>query len=227
MSKKGFTLVELIVVVLILSILMGLVVYAVSGITSRAKFNRTMSLIRNLEAAIQAYYSEFRAYPPDGYDFDVVVDGHKLKGTAALIYFLGWIVADPPGSGNFKKVTLKQEVDMGGGKITYADVHGGKPFYDVNRNDLTKWGEVMDGWGNPLHYDNVEPDKNGKIWFTAQTGGGWHMNPPKYHNDPDPRVAKNKPQGFNPGSYDLWSHGADGHTQSPKVDDDAWRGMGE
>jgi len=225
--KEGFTLIELMIVMLILAILMGLVIYAVGGVTARAKSNRTTAIIRTLETAIQSYYSEFRAYPPDGYDFDVVADGKQLKGTAALIYFVGWIVPDPPGSKNFKSVKLLAERDMGGGNITFEEVHGGKPFLEVNKKDLTPWGEVMDGWGNPFHYDNLEIDKNGNVRFTPQTGGGWHMSAPKYHNDPDPRVVKNKKQGFNPGSYDLWSHGPDGHTQSPKIDDDIWRGMNE
>lgn len=225
MRREGFTLVELIIVILILAILMGLVVYAVGAITSRAKHNKTTSLIQALENAMQAYYSDFRAYPPDGYDFDVKVDGIKLKGTASLVYHLAWLLPDPPGSGKFKKVELQREVDVGDGKVTVTTVHGGKPYLpDMNRDDLTKWGEIKDGWGNAMHYDNLEEDRNGKILFTPQTSGNFHMSPPTYHSDPDPRLANNRNKGFNPGTYDIWSHGVDGHTKDAKVDDDVWRG---
>lgn len=228
MRRRGFTLVELIIVILILAILMGLVIYAVGAITARAKHNKTTSLIQTLENAMQAYYSDFRAYPPDGYDFDVVVDGVKLKGTASLVYHLGWLLPDPPGSGNYRKVELKRKVDMGDGRITITTAHGGKPYWpDLKTDDLTPWGEIKDGWANPMHYDNLEEDEAGRVQFTPQTGGGWHMSPTKYHKDPDPRVAKNRREGFNPGTYDIWSHGPDGHTKDPKVDDDIWRGKAD
>ena len=61
--EAAFTLVELLVVIVILSILAAVVVFAVSGITTSGKSGRCAIEVRTVNAAIQAYYEQNRKFP--------------------------------------------------------------------------------------------------------------------------------------------------------------------
>ena len=57
-QDKGFTLVELLIVIVILGILATVTVFAVSGITDRGQQNACAVELRALETATEAYFVE-------------------------------------------------------------------------------------------------------------------------------------------------------------------------
>jgi prepilin-type N-terminal cleavage/methylation domain-containing protein len=61
--EAGFTLVELLVVIVILGILAAVVVFAVGGITNKGKNSACAIEVRTVNTAIQAYYAQNSAYP--------------------------------------------------------------------------------------------------------------------------------------------------------------------
>jgi general secretion pathway protein G len=65
-EEGGFTLVELLIVIIIIGILAGVVVFAVQGITDRGQDNACAADKRAMEAAVEAYYADNNAYPADG-----------------------------------------------------------------------------------------------------------------------------------------------------------------
>lgn len=61
-GEEGFTLVELLIVIVILGILAAVVVFAVSGITDRGQVNACKTDLSNLRAAEEAYFSTNSTY---------------------------------------------------------------------------------------------------------------------------------------------------------------------
>lgn len=96
--RSGFTLIELLVVLAIILTLVGLLAAGLGTAREKAKSKATRALIGQIQTALENYFSEFRDYPPDGYDIEVagtnnqgVPVGHpprRLRGTAALMYYL-------------------------------------------------------------------------------------------------------------------------------------------
>ena len=65
LPQKGFTLVELLVVIVILGILAAVVVFAVSGSTDTAKTNACAAEKNAVETAVEAYQASTGSYPTD------------------------------------------------------------------------------------------------------------------------------------------------------------------
>jgi prepilin-type N-terminal cleavage/methylation domain-containing protein len=63
--ERGYTLVELVVVIVILGILAAVVVFAVSGITNKGRSNPCTIEVRTVNTALQAFYAQSAtsAYP--------------------------------------------------------------------------------------------------------------------------------------------------------------------
>ena len=62
---KGFTLVELLIVIVILGILATVTVFAVQGITDTGQENTCSAEKKTLETAVEAYYAQEQAFPAD------------------------------------------------------------------------------------------------------------------------------------------------------------------
>jgi len=62
--KKGFTLVELLVVITIIVILMSLLVVLISVLIDKARYAKTATTIKMLDEACKAYQVDFSCYPP-------------------------------------------------------------------------------------------------------------------------------------------------------------------
>ena len=63
MVERGFTLVELLIVIVILGILAGIVVFAVGNLTSNAKTNACATEKSTISTALEAYKANTGAYP--------------------------------------------------------------------------------------------------------------------------------------------------------------------
>ena len=61
--EQGFTLVELLIVIVILGILAGIVVFAVGNLTSNAKTNACSAEKSTISTALEAYKAQNASYP--------------------------------------------------------------------------------------------------------------------------------------------------------------------
>mgnify|MGYP000200035399 CR=1 FL=1 len=69
-QDKGFTLVELLIVIVILGILATVTVFAVRGITDKGQDNACSVEKRTLDTAIEAYYAQNQTDPPNAAALD-------------------------------------------------------------------------------------------------------------------------------------------------------------
>jgi prepilin-type N-terminal cleavage/methylation domain-containing protein len=135
MRQGGFTLIELIVVILLISILAAGLAYLITGIIGNIKITRTESLIQALIAACEHYKSHTGKYPPLTY----------MPSSVNLYHYL---------NKKFKK-------PLGHGEGTgYKEVG---PFMDFKSEFLEETGggtattelyKIIDAWGNELNYEN-------------------------------------------------------------------------
>ena len=102
--RSGFTLIEILVVMAIVITLVALLASGLGTAREKAKNKSSKALIGRVKSALENYFSEFRDYPPDGYDgepgwtytgappnvtgINVGVPPRSMRGTAALMYFL-------------------------------------------------------------------------------------------------------------------------------------------
>jgi prepilin-type N-terminal cleavage/methylation domain-containing protein len=95
-SDKGFTLVELLIVIVILGILATVTVFAVRGITDQGKTSTCAGDKRTLEVAVEAYYAKFNANPTEAQ----LVSGGFIKAASPNYDISGANVVGQSGNSN-------------------------------------------------------------------------------------------------------------------------------
>ena len=133
-SRKGFTLVELLVVISIIAILTGLISSAVTKSLNRSKMLETKNTAIQIVQAIESYYHEYGYLPPceiggSGYSQDSKYDTTKSD----LISIL---------AGEDKKKNRKEIIFYRGKQ---ANRKGGSGLEFSNSSKIVK---LRDSWGN-------------------------------------------------------------------------------
>jgi type II secretion system protein G len=62
-KQKGFTIVELLIVIVVIGILAAITIVAFNGVQDRSRFAKAQSDISNLNKAVQMYYADNGKYP--------------------------------------------------------------------------------------------------------------------------------------------------------------------
>ena len=76
-DDSGFTLTELLIVIVILGVLAGIVVFAVGGITDRGEMSACKAATKTTEVAVESYRANNSGHAPT--TLDVLVAGGYLK----------------------------------------------------------------------------------------------------------------------------------------------------
>jgi general secretion pathway protein G len=71
--RRGFSLVEIMIVVVIIGLMAGLITYATSGYLARAKAQRAKSDLRTLAGAVDSFYGQNSRFPTNQEGLKVLV----------------------------------------------------------------------------------------------------------------------------------------------------------
>jgi type II secretion system protein G len=84
MDNRGFSLVELLIVILILAVITGIAIPAYYLITARAKETATESEMLNIAKALEIYNSDKLVYPDPGEYPDALLDNDYMESVPNL-----------------------------------------------------------------------------------------------------------------------------------------------
>ena len=112
-KQKGFTLVELLIVIVIIGILAGAMMMLMGSSTDKAEATKVISDLRTMKGAVLQYYSDNSTYPTDADDLNAYVDKDLSGSDYALVTsvdepYVGRIV---PSNGAGEKLGLAASND--------------------------------------------------------------------------------------------------------------------
>lgn len=194
MKRKGFTLVELLVVIGILAILSSFIYPAIRRAMIRGKIAQTKANIMSLTTAIKGYHQDFNAYP----------DFYNASGDATAI--------GRPETANHLVMRLLTGRYLDGNTweedatITTSKRWNG-PYISLNETEAYKIGNDLAQSGNGFD------DGYSSVTNRAAYVDGWKNNGKETYyifKFPDPQDNSKPLPLFNRDSFDIYSVGPDG-----------------
>ena len=134
-DSRGFTLIEMIVVVIILGLLAGLVAPRLFGRVGQSKQVAARAQIELLGSALDQYSLDTGAYPPSAVGLEALIRNSNATGWNGPYLKKSTIPADPWGNPyNYKCCPGDHgEYDL------WSDGADGKPGGDGENADVTSW----------------------------------------------------------------------------------------
>lgn len=84
-KDRGFTIVELLIVIVIIAILAAIVIVAYNGITNRAKTSKALSAAQAIQQKSEAFNAEMGYYPSQSSDFGTdATKSYHITGVSFL-----------------------------------------------------------------------------------------------------------------------------------------------
>lgn len=96
---SGFTIVELLIVIVIIAILAAITIVAYNGIQQRARDTQRKSDVANIVKALEAYYAVHGEYPGAAGWHSPTAGSWGAMGAALVPAFVSSLPADPQGNG--------------------------------------------------------------------------------------------------------------------------------
>jgi prepilin-type N-terminal cleavage/methylation domain-containing protein len=151
-DSQGFTLIELIVVILVIAILMGLVFTAGQGALDRARKTQARNDLTQIVTAVNAYYTEYGRNPINltfgAVDVEYGNPDSPLHPNSDVMNALRAIADSGPNSGNAlnpRKIVFFQGVLV-------KDASHPRGGFDTNGEFWDPWGSSTDGSDKKGHY---------------------------------------------------------------------------
>lgn len=199
MRARGFTLIEVLVVIAVIAILSAIAFPVLSSVKTRSKAKATKVLIENLKLKLEQYASDFGDYPPSNPKLVGLPSNGVNDGIECLVRCLTTRKKNGPYY-EFPEEQLKN-VDRD------SLVSGNPTDSTMTSRELF---EVVDGFGNPLVYlHNADYDTGHKVSVgddgdTVSVKGVKSAKTGQFH-------------GLR--SFQLWSFGANGKNDDGEDDD--------
>ena len=123
-DNKGFTLIELVVTVVLLSIIIGIGAYSITAILTTAKEKDYQLLVKEIKTSVELYYQECKyvnSFCEDSITLGYLVDNGYLKGN----------------SDNLGLVNTKDNNDIRNCRITFEYTDGNIIISSLGQNSTS------------------------------------------------------------------------------------------
>ena len=193
-ARAGFTLIEILAVVLIVGILATILVTQLGGAQEAAKVESTRRWLAEVSGVIDHYSNEYGDYPRSTF---AAADGEAANETNAGVEAL--------------VVALFSRGWEAGGLLPSVEDRLGNTDHDQSSSTLTDFGnrnllELLDEWENPvayLHRQDYEITNRPYVTYSPETGEELVSFPRARRNETTGRFYRSQ-------SYQLISAGPDG-----------------
>jgi len=163
-NGKGFTLIEMLVVIAIISIVAAMVMPAVQKARGRAMNAKTESMIHQIEIAMAMYETDFGVYPYDNETPSDIITSERLYDYLTR----RWNV-NGRDYGPYMELKAQNTCDDDSDGIDYeiADAWGKPIYYDLNDNTTPNPDEP---YNNQYSYDLYSKGPDGSTGTGANAG---------------------------------------------------------
>ncbi|MBK8206740.1 MAG: prepilin-type N-terminal cleavage/methylation domain-containing protein [Planctomycetes bacterium] len=223
MHRRGFTLIEIMIVIGIIVILMAVLVVAFSGAFSKSEQAEATATIQTLKTNIDSYSSRWGTAPPGNMqDLAALMMPNQVlaapnkenEGIETLILALrsrkenGPYLDVPLFADDKRRTNLDMDMVVESALAPQA--------LDIEVGTSRDLFEFVDPWGNPLVYVNIVELRNGRLDQNVTLGNGTQV---RITAQEAQDALRHPTTGAYPSDYALWSFGPDGINQYGRGDD--------
>lgn len=135
-AKKGFTLIELIIVIAILGILAAIIIPRLSGVKDNAKVTANRENIQAIQKALESYHAQYDVYPASAQLTGTAVGANLNQYLDKVPEYKGGnaIVNSYTCDSNQQNYTMKLNDDPGTGSVTESSAN----YYVTPDTDSSK-----------------------------------------------------------------------------------------
>jgi prepilin-type N-terminal cleavage/methylation domain-containing protein len=222
MRSRGFTLIEILIVVSIIILLAAVLIVSFSGAFSKSKEAQTKTTIETLKSNIETYQTAWGIPPPANLGelgalagYPALADPNKNNvGIEALVLALRSKREQGPyiDAPLLQDDTRRTNLDMDNALEAALDAR----YLDIEPNSSRELFEIVDAWGNPLVYLDLKTITRGNYEFDVNLANGTTT---RIDTTACSDALRHPTTGQLPTGYVIWSFGEDGINQYGLGDD--------
>jgi prepilin-type N-terminal cleavage/methylation domain-containing protein len=219
-ARRGFTLIEILIVVAIVLLLASVLFVSFSGVMGRSDAARATATIETLKSNIDAFSANWGPPPPANMQdlAALMAPGQSFaaneqnEGIEALVLALRSRLNGGPflDRNLFNDDERRTNLDMD--RVSEAALNA----LDIEEGTSAELFEIVDPWGNPLIYVNIRELQQGRGNQTITLASGERI---EISAAEALEALRHPVTGQLPGGYALWSLGPNGINEYGRGDD--------